>query len=109
MSWSLLALQKDLLDIKLPEGNYQVTKTKKFQPVLNSWFSITTKRPQSVNVILTEYLLYRFFQVNKSCVKVSTLGNKKSLLHTKIFDIIDLNGQALKFDIIPPKLLNQIN
>ena len=70
LSWSLLALQKDLLDFKLNEGNYQVAKTKFYQQVLNSWFSIKTKRPQSVNEILNEYLVYnRYIQVNKSCVK----------------------------------------
>ena len=62
-----------------------------------------------MNEILNEYLLYnRYIQVNESCVKLSTLGNKKSLAH-KIIDIIDFNGQALKFDTILPKLLNQIN
>ena len=58
LSWSLLALQKDLLYFKLPEGNYHVAKTKFYQQVLNSWFSIKTKRPQSVNE----------FQMNIYCI-----------------------------------------
>ena len=85
MSGSLLALQKDLTDFKLPKGNSQVAKTRFYQQVLNSEFSIKTKGLQSVNEILNEYILYnRYIQVNQSYVKLSMLRNKKSLLYTKL-------------------------
>ena len=99
---TMCGISKILLDFKLPNNCLEKYQNSKFHyQVLQCWFQVKSRPPETVNEILNEYIcLNRYITVGGECVHPELLGYKDNCINFKIFNLLNNNNEIGTVDEI---------